>query len=223
MIKLCIKKKMNTHQGPGLLNVDFSIDKGEFVTLFGGSGAGKTTILRILAGLTDPDEGYVEFDGEVWFDSSKAINLPVQKRRVGFVFQDYSLFPHMTIGENLFFALRDKSQEQRIDEWLEMMDLKGLRNQKAHQLSGGQKQRVALARALVNEPQMLLLDEPLSALDSELRSRLQDEIVRIHQKTNITTLLVSHDLPEVRKLSARIFVIENGQITKSGHPKTIFS
>ena len=213
---------MNTPQGPGLLDVDLSIQRGEFVTLFGGSGAGKTTILRILAGLTQPDEGRVEFDGETWFDSSNRIDLPVQKRRVGFVFQDYSVFPHMTIWENLWFALRDKTQAKNIDLWLETMDLKGLRNQRSHQLSGGQKQRVALARALVNEPQILLLDEPLSALDSELRARLQDEIVRIYQKTHITTILVSHDLPEVHKLSARIFVLEHGKIVKSGHPQEIF-
>lgn len=213
---------MNTPQGTGLIDVDLTINKGEFVTLFGGSGAGKTTILRILAGLTIPDEGRVEFDGQLWFDSVNKVNLAVQKRRVGFVFQDYSLFPNMTIKENLIFALRDQSQESKVDEWLETMDLKGLKNQKPHQLSGGQKQRVALARALVNEPQILLLDEPLSALDSELRQRLQDEIVRIYQQTRITTILVSHDLPEVKKLSAKVFVLEQGKIIRSGNPQNIF-
>lgn len=213
---------MRTSRGIDQLDVDLSVEKGEFVAFFGESGTGKTTLLRIVAGLTDPDEGYVEVDGKVWFDSQKRINLPIQQRRVGFVFQEHALFPNMTIGENLLFALMDKSQRLIVDEWLEIMDLKELKHQRPQKLSGGQRQRAALARCLVNQPDILLLDEPLSALDLNLRLRLQDEIVKIYQKTRITTIFVSHDLSEVFKLSSRVFMIDKGKIVKAGCPKDVF-
>ncbi len=222
MIKLRARKIMNTPEGLGELDVDLTIDKGEFVTFFGESGVGKTTLLRILAGLTRPDSGYIEFDGQVWFDNAKNFSLPVGQRRVGFVFQEHSLFPHMSVRQNLLFALADKTKVSMIDGWLELLGLQGLREQKPARLSGGQKQRVALARTLVNGPKVLLLDEPLSSLDIESRLKLQDEIVSIYQKTGITTILVSHDLAEVFKLSGKIFVIEKGKIVKSGPPQKVF-
>jgi len=222
MMKISVKKLMKTSDGVERLDVDLRMEKGEFVTLFGESGAGKTTLLRIIAGLTEPDEGYIEFDRKVWFDSNKRFSLPVQQRRVGFVFQEYSLFPHMTIRENLVYGLADRSKTSVIDEWLEIMNLKGLEHQRPHRLSGGQRQRVALARCMVNQPEILLLDEPLSALDADLRLRLQDEMVRIHQRTRITTIFVSHEVSEVFKLSGRIFVISKGKIVKTGHPRDVF-
>jgi len=221
MIKIRVKRQMKTPQGPRLLDVDLEMGIGEFVTLFGESGAGKTTLLRMIAGLTQPQEGYIEVEGEAWFDSRRRWSLPVQQRRVGFVFQEYSLFPNMTVRQNLQYALADKSGGPGIEEWLQAMDLKGLENQKPDQLSGGQKQRVALARALVSQPRILLLDEPLSALDLNLRLRLQDEIVKIYQRTKITTILVSHDVSEVLKLSGKIFVIEAGRIVRSGDPREV--
>ena len=155
-------------------------------------------------------------------DSHKEFSLPVQDRRVGFVFQEHALFPHMTIRENLLFALTDKRQRFIVDEWLEIMDLKELEHQRPHTLSGGQRQRAALARCLVNRPNILLLDEALSALDADLRLRLQDEIVKIYQRTRITTIFVSHDLAEVFKLSGRVFMINKGKIVKAGCPKDVF-
>ena len=222
MISMRVKKMMRTQQGVRPLDVDFKIETGEFLTLFGESGAGKTTLLRMLAGLTSPEEGAIVVQGETWFDSHKKINLPVERRKVGFVFEDPSLFPNMTVRQNLAYACADKNQRGVIEEWLKIMDLKALENASVNQLSGGQKQRVALARALVSCPKILLLDEPLSALDLYLRLKLQDEIVAITQKTKITTILVSHDIAEVFKLSGKIFVIDQGRIIKSGNPREIF-
>jgi len=213
---------MHTPHGEEWLDVDLNIQEGEFVTLFGVSGAGKTTLLRILAGLTQPQEGYIEIDSEVWYDSRKGINLPIQKRRVGFVFQENNLFPHMTIRENLEYACDNKKCYGNIEQWISALDLKGLEDQKPDKISGGQKQRVALIRALISQPKILLLDEPLSDLDVHSRLKLQDEIIKAYQKTGITMILVSHDLSEVFKLSKKIFVMDHGKITKSGSPQEVF-
>lgn len=222
MLKIKIKKLMNTARGRHHLDIDFQIENGEFVSLFGESGAGKTTILRIISGLTEPDEGYIEVDGRVWFDSSRKYSLSIKDRRAGFVSQECSLFPNMTVRENLIYALTERRDLSLADSWLEIMDLIELKDQKPNRLSGGQKQRVALARCLVNRPKILLLDEPLSAIDAKLRLRLQDEIVKIYQKTRLTTIFVSHEVSEVFKLAGRIFVIEHGKIIKSGSPKDVF-
>jgi molybdate transport system ATP-binding protein len=222
MIKLKFKREMHTPLGKEWLDLDLNIAQGEFVTLFGQSGAGKTTILRVLAGLTEPQEGHIEVDGAIWFDSSTKINCPVQQRKAGFVFQENSLFPHMTVRENLEYACDGKQEHSSIKEWIVTMGLKGLEDQKPDKISGGQKQRVALIRALINQPKILLLDEPLTDLDMNARLNLQDEIIKVYQKTKITTILVSHDLSEVFKLSKKIFVIDHGKITNSGSPQEVF-
>ena len=222
MIKIRAFKKLLTAEGPLDLDVDFQVQTGEFVTLFGDSGAGKTTILRMLAGLTDPDCGRIEADGEVWFDSDRKINVPAGKRHVGFVFQEYSLFPHMTVRQNLEFALEDKKNSKQIDEFLDLVSLKGLAARRPHQLSGGQKQRLALIRALLRKPRVYLLDEPLSALDLDLRLKLQDEIFVRYRSAGIATIFVSHDLAEVFKLSGKVLVLEGGKIIKAGSPERVF-
>lgn len=222
MIKVKAKKKLITSHGPIRLEVDFQIPDKELITLYGPSGAGKTTILRMLAGLTDPEEGLIQVDDEVWFDSDKGINRSIQERQIGFVFQDYNLFPNMTVRENLEYALKDKKDEDLVEEFLEMVHLTELKNRKPDTLSGGQKQRVALIRALLRQPKIFLLDEPLSALDLELRLRLQDEIFAIYNRFKIPTIFVTHDLSEVFKLAHQILIVEKGQITRSGKPSEIF-
>lgn len=223
MIFLNIKKHLESAEGPINAVFELEIAHGEFLTLFGPSGAGKTTLLRMIAGLEQPDSGVIEVDGEVWFNSAKKINLPPQKRSIGFVFQDYALFPTMSVRENLLFAARSAQQRHNIDELIELVELTALADRLPSTLSGGQKQRVALARALVRHPKILLLDEPLSALDPGMRQKLQDELSLIHERLGVTTLLVSHDIAETVKLSDRLAAIESGVITRVCPPMEFFS
>lgn len=221
MIEVSIEKELIGADGKFELQANFKVDKNELLCLFGKSGSGKTTILRCLAGLEMPDRGTIKVANEVWFDSEKKICLPVQKRRIGFVFQNYSLFPNMTVSENLAFAM-DKKDKKKIDHLLETVELTELKDRYPATLSGGQQQRVAVARALARDPELLLLDEPLSALDMAMRIKLQDEIKRIHQKFSLSTLLVSHEKQEVIRLANRVIWLDNGKIIKTGSPKQVF-
>ena len=220
MIVLQIQKKLNGPEGEMVLNLDLTIAKNQLVALYGASGAGKTSTLRILAGLMRPDVGKILVNDEVWFDSQEGINLKPQKRKLGFVFQDYALFPHMTVQENLEFAAA-KGQLKHVQELLEIMELAQLADQRPRSLSGGQQQRVALARALAQRPKVLLLDEPLSALDQEIRLRLQDYLWEVHRKFELTTIMVSHDSQEITKLADVVFVLKNGEFTATGSPAKI--
>lgn len=222
MIEINIEKRLKTADGEITLKVDKEINSGDFLALFGKSGSGKTTLLRILSGLEKADSGKIVVDGEVWFDSQKKIDLPPQKRGVGFVFQDYALFPNMSVKQNMEFALKEKSGN-KIDEILELMELKNLSNESPLNLSGGQKQRVAVARALMSSPKMLLLDEPLSALDFSMRLKLQDELSSVHKKFKITSILATHDISEIFKLSNRVFKISNGLIEADATPSKLFT
>lgn len=222
LIQIDIEKLMHTANGPMNLKIQTEIRSGELVALFGPSGAGKTTLLRILSGLLKPDKGLVKFGNAVWFDSQKKINLPPQQRNIGFMFQDYALFPNMTVEENIQFAQPVKD-EKAASELIAVFGLNELRKRKPAKLSGGQKQRVALARALAYKPKLLLLDEPLSALDTEMRVILQDEIRQAHELLGTTTIMVSHDLNEVFRLASHVVLIENGEITKFGKPEAVFS
>jgi len=161
--------------------------------------------------------------GNTWLDSKNKISLTPQQRKVGFVFQDYALFPNMTVKENLQFALQKNQSQQIISELIELIELGELQHRKPKTLSGGQQQRVALARALVQKPELLLLDEPLSALDLEMRNKLQKYLLQVHQEYGLTTILISHDISEILKLSDEILVIENGKIVQQGTPIEVFS
>jgi molybdate transport system ATP-binding protein len=220
-IKIDIEKTMCTANGNVNLSINTQINSGELLTLFGVSGAGKTTLLRILAGLTTPDSGKIKCGTNVWFDSEKNINLAPQHRNIGFMFQDYALFPNMTVKQNIEFA-QTKKDSETVSELLSIFGLQEFRNRKPMGLSGGQKQRVALARALARKPQLLLLDEPLSALDFEMRSALQNQILQAHKLLGATTIMVSHDLTEVFRLATKVMCIENGVITRSGTPEQVF-
>lgn len=223
MIEISVHKKLWSSTGEVSLDLDLTIEEGSFLTIYGKSGAGKTSFLRILTGLLKPEEGHIRVYGKTWLDSQRGINLSPQKRGVGFVFQDYALFPNMTVEENLFFALKKGQDRKTIQELIEVMELGELRHLPPQSLSGGQKQRTALARALVQQPQLLLLDEPLSALDAGMRTKLQQLILQIHREYHLTTLLVSHDAPEILKLSSEVILLEEGKVTKRGAPIEFFT
>lgn len=222
MIDLSFQKQLKTTEGSFELNIDLKIPKGAFVTLYGPSGAGKTSFLRILAGLLVPNKGSILVNDIPWYDSERKINLSPQKRNIGYVFQDYALFPNMTVKENLKFAQRKDRTKDLIPELMKVMELTQLENRTPDTLSGGQKQRAALARALVQQPDILLLDEPLAALDTQMSTKLQDYILKAHKDYGLTTILVSHDLGEIIKLSDTVVVLEHGKITKTGMPQDIF-
>ncbi|MCY0866418.1 MAG: ABC transporter ATP-binding protein [Aquificaceae bacterium] len=213
MIIIKVKKRLHGAEGDFWLDVDIELRNGEFLVLFGPSGSGKTTLLRCVAGLERPEEGYIEVNGEVWFDSKRGINLPPQKRHVGFVFQDYALFPNMSLLENVMYGMKRKDKEKAL-ELLRKVRLEGLKDKRPNQISGGQKQRVALIRALAREPKVLLLDEPLSALDEELRSELQEELKSFQRSYNIPTLMVTHHKEEALRLADRIVRIKEGRVVE---------
>lgn len=221
MIELDIQKQLHAAEGEMQLRLDLRIEKGQLVTLYGPSGSGKTSTLRILSGLMKPEQGKITVDGKVWFDSDKKVDLKPQKRNIGYVFQDYALFPHMTVLQNLEFA-QNSGKNSIIPQLVEIVGLGDLQHRKPDTLSGGQQQRVALARALVQQPEILLLDEPLSALDMGIRLKLQEYIRKVHQEFKLTTILISHDIGEIHRLSDHVFMLENGRVTKRGSPAELF-
>ena len=207
MIKIDIFKEINNDMS---LDINLEIKDREFLALSGDSGSGKTTLLRILAGLEEA-KGEIIINDEVWL--SKDINLPPQKRNIGFIFQDYALFENMSILQNLLYVQKDIDLANRL---LKMTKLENLKNRLPKNLSGGQKQRVALCRAMMKRPKLLLLDEPLSAIDTKLRTSLQDEILKLHQEFKTTSIITSHDLAEIYKMSDRVVVIDRGKVIKNG-------
>ena len=203
--------------------VDLAVEGGETVVLLGPSGCGKTTLLRIVAGLENPDKF-----GEVWFNNDDVTELPIEKRNVGMVFQSYALFPNMTVAENVAYGLRVRRMskpeiEARVLEMLKMMRITELSNRNIDQLSGGQRQRVALARAIAVRPRVLLLDEPLTALDALLRERLRVEIDSLLRSLAITSIYVTHDQAEAMALGDRIVVMSKGKIVQTGSPREIYN
>ncbi len=203
-------------------NINVDLEKGEMVALLGGSGCGKTTILRMIAGFIQPNEGTVEIEGKVMN------KIPAYKRNVGIFFQNYALFPHMTVFDNVAFSLKLKKMskedvKKKVDDILSLVKLVGLGERYPRELSGGQQQRVALARALVMEPNVLLLDEPLSNLDAKLRVEMQVEIKRIQRQLGLTTIIVTHDQEEAVSLADRIIIMNAGHILQTGSPKYVFN
>lgn len=212
MITVNTKKALLSGHGPMQLSIDLEIPAGELLAISGPSGSGKSSLLRILAGLLPPEEGHMVVDGECWLDTSRGINWPARKRNIGLVFQDYALFPHFTVHQNLRYALQKDQPAGHLEDLVRVMELQQLLDRKPGHLSGGQQQRVALARALVRRPKLLLLDEPLSALDPDMRSRLQAYILRVHQTFGLTTVMVSHDRRETDRMADRILLMKNGQL-----------
>lgn len=213
-IYIDVRKEMTTTEGKNMLNIRREISGGDFICLVGHSGSGKTTLLRILSGLLTPDEGVIRVGGKTWFDSTARINLKPQQRSIAYMFQDLALFPNMTVAQNIGYAQRAHNPSH-INELLDIFGMKGLATQKPGKLSGGQKQRVALARALASSPQILLLDEPLSSIDQEMREALQSEILKAHEYLNSTSIMVTHDLPEARRMANEIIKIKNGLIVET--------
>ncbi|WP_028696892.1 ABC transporter ATP-binding protein [Pseudomonas cremoricolorata] len=203
-------------------NIDCQIARGEFVTLLGPSGCGKSTLLRCIAGLTPVDGGQILLDGH------DLVPLSPQKRGIGMVFQSYALFPNMTVQQNVAFGLRmqkvpAEQSRQRVQEALELVELGAFAERYPHQLSGGQCQRVALARSLVTRPRLLLLDEPLSALDARIRKHLREQIRAIQRELGLTTIFVTHDQEEALTMSDRIFLMNQGRIVQSGDAETLYT
>ena len=210
MIHINIQKALHGSQGDMDLDVKLEIRKGEFIALMGESGSGKTTLLRVLAGL-EKAEGDISVEDLVWLDDTK--RLPPQQREIGFVFQDYALFDNMTVEQNLLFVNADKAFA---NELLSMAELTGLASRNVRSLSGGQKQRVSLCRAMMNKPKLLLMDEPLSALDEKMKAKLQDEIAKLHKKFGTTTIMVSHDAEASYALADRVIVLKQGKVISDG-------
>ncbi|MDI6936292.1 ABC transporter ATP-binding protein, partial [Serratia sp. Se-PFBMAAmG] len=216
--------QLNKSYGPTSIfeNIDFSADEGEFVTLLGPSGCGKSTLLRCIAGLTDVDSGKILLQGQ------DIVPLPPQKRTIGMVFQSYALFPNMTVEKNVAFGLKMQKLaggdiQKRVMDALALVELTDFASRYPHQLSGGQCQRVALARSLVTRPRLLLLDEPLSALDARIRRHLREQIRHIQQELKLTTIFVTHDQEEALTLSDRIVLMNRGKIVQNGNAEALYT
>jgi len=215
MVAINIYKTLQGSVGEMGLDVDITVNEHAFVALAGQSGSGKTTLLRILAGL-EKAEGVITVSEDVWQD--KHTTLTPQKRGIGFVFQEYALFANMSVQENLLYVAKDHTLAKHL---LEMTGLYTLRDRLPVTLSGGQKQRVSLCRAMMNRPKLLLMDEPLSALDPAMRTKLQHDILKLHREFGTTTIMVSHDPSEIYRLADRVIVLDHGKVIQDGTPKEV--
>jgi molybdate transport system ATP-binding protein len=210
------------------LDLEFTAPEGVTI-IFGPSGSGKTTCLRAIAGVVTPDEGHISLDGRLFFESKSGVNLPVQQRRVGFVFQDYALFPHLTAEQNVVYGLRDDHgatkvrKREQVRELLALLGIEYAARQYPRELSGGESQRVALARALASDPAIMLLDEPLSAVDLKTRAVLLTEIVSTQRRTRIPFIYVTHHSGEAIEIGSHAIVIDRGKVIRQGRPTEVLS
>ena len=220
MIEIHIEKDLGNFS----LNLSLSLQKG-LTVLFGPSGSGKTLTLHTIAGLVEPDSGTIRVNGVVYFDKRGGVNLPIHRRRVGYVFQEPSLFPHMTVFENIAYGISGLSSEERkrrVNHMIERMRLSGLEKNFPHQISGGQKQRAALARALVASPLLLLLDEPFASLDNPVREKLRLDLLRIREEDHVPVVFVTHDVEETFVLADEVVVLNDGRVEQTGSKEDIF-
>ncbi len=226
MLNAKLKKEFKTNgRVTFALDASFVVRQG-ITVLFGPSGSGKTTILRSIAGIVAPDEGRIELGERVYFDSETGTNIPIQRRRIGFVFQDYLLFPHLTAMQNVAYAIRSATPKGRRDRAIKLLDLLGIAHasdRRPHQLSGGEQQRIALARALGSDPAILLLDEPLSALDAATRLRLLGEMVDLQRKSRIPFLYVTHSPADAVRVGDSALILTAGRIVQEGKPADVFN
>jgi molybdate transport system ATP-binding protein len=208
------------------VSFSFPADRNHVTVLFGPSGAGKTTILRSLAGLERPNSGRIQFGEEEWFDAEAGVMVPPQKRSIGYVFQDYALFPHLTVNQNITYGLKEDhrgDKARKLETIVQLVKLDGLGNRRPKEISGGQQQRVALARALIHKPRLLLLDEPMSALDLPTRKHVRGEFAKLLRDLAIPTVLVTHDWTEALSLGDQLVVMVGGRVRQIGNPHNVFS
>ena len=215
MIDIDIRRELQGSQGDLELNIALSIKEHQFLAIAGQSGSGKTTLLRIIAGL-ESASGNIKVHNSIWLSENQI--LPVQKREIGFVFQEYALFENMSVEKNLLYVKKNKQLATKL---LKLTGLSELKDRLPNRLSGGQKQRVALCRAFMKKPKLILMDEPLSALDPTMRLKLQNDILKLHHEFKTTTIMVSHDPSEIYKLANRLIVLDNGLVAEDGEPKDI--
>ncbi|MCL4183852.1 MAG: ATP-binding cassette domain-containing protein [Burkholderiaceae bacterium] len=217
-LRLFLRMPLQGPDGPFDLELALGVERGAFVAIAGPSGAGKTTLMRLIAGLARPSEGTLRVGDETWCDTVGRIHLPTRKRSIGVVFQDYALFPNMSVRGNVEYAIGRRPDAGWVDELLRLVRLERLQDRSPEALSGGQRQRLALIRALARKPSILILDEPLSALDPALRGELQAEVLRLHRRFGTTTLMVSHDTAEIVRMADRLVRMDAGRIVFDGHP-----
>jgi molybdate transport system ATP-binding protein len=209
MLSFYVRKRLVAGDRRFDLELEYALPRGAFLGVRGPSGSGKSTLVRCLAGLERPDDGHIDCEGETWYSRSPRLFVPARRRRVGLVFQDYALFPNMTVLGNILYA---NSDAERVRELLELTRLTEEARQFPRELSGGQRQRAALARALARQPRLLLLDEPLSALDEELRDGLGDELRRVQREAGVTAIMVSHSKAEIARLCDEVLELKSGQL-----------
>ena len=222
MIRIELERQLIGADGPMRLSVALDISGGGFLAVNGPSGAGKTSLLRMIAGLMEPENGEIIVEGVTWFSKKGGVMLPTQRRAIGIVFQDHALFPNMTVRGNLKYALPKNADPVIIGELLELTQLERLADAYPATLSGGQKQRVALARALVRQPRLLLLDEPMTALDPAMRLQIQRLLSEAHDRYHLTSIIVSHDVGDIYNLADRVVTMDAGKIVCDGTPDQVF-